>query len=48
LAKEIGGCERVLVSTRSKFNNPEYRKYIWEDNPFVDGFADAPGFHLCG
>jgi hypothetical protein len=46
LAKQIGRCDRVFVSSRSKFNNPEYRKYIWEANPFVDGFVDEPGFML--
>lgn len=46
LAKQVGRCDRVLISTRSRFNNPEYRKYVWEDNPFVDGFVDEPGFLL--
>jgi len=46
LAKEIGGCERVYISTRSKFNQPEYRKYLWENNRYVDGFVDEPGFLL--
>ena len=34
------GFARVLVSRRSDCRNPEYLKYIWEMNPYVDGFTD--------
>jgi hypothetical protein len=43
IAKESGKYERVYVSNYSKFRNPEYRKLLWECNPYVDGFCDENG-----
>lgn len=40
IAKEVHGIRRVLVSNLSVYRNPEYRKLVWELNPFVDGFCD--------
>jgi len=44
IAKTVAGYSKVLVSLRSEFRNPEYKRLVWEMNPFVDGFCqdDAP------
>lgn len=44
IAKQSGGFDRVLVSERSNFRHTDYRRLIWENNPFVDGFTveEAP------
>jgi len=39
IAKELG-YEKVFVSNRSAFRYEEYRKLVWECNPFIDGFCD--------
>jgi len=48
IAKQSGKYDKVYVSSRSQFRNEEYRKLIWESNPYVDGFcedeADYPIF----
>jgi hypothetical protein len=43
VAKETGAYEKVLISDRSQFRNPDYRKLIWEANPYVDGFTSDDG-----
>jgi len=43
IAKQTGKYDRVYVSNHSTFRNPEYRKLIWECNPYVDGFCDENG-----
>lgn len=43
IAKEVGGYQRVYISNFSEFRNADYKKLIWEMNPYVDGFVDAPG-----
>ncbi|MDR3724540.1 MAG: hypothetical protein P4K83_08660 [Terracidiphilus sp.] len=40
IAKQNCGYERVLVSNQSEFRNQEYKRLVWESNPFVDGFTD--------
>ncbi|MDR3404556.1 MAG: FkbM family methyltransferase [Chthoniobacter sp.] len=40
IAKEHGGFDRVLVSRASPFRDDDYRKLVWELNPYVDGFCD--------
>ncbi len=42
IAKETGTYGNVYVSNRSEFRSPEYKRLIWEKNPFVDGFSDEP------
>lgn len=34
------GFRRVLLSNQSAFRKPEYRKLVWELNPYLDGFTD--------
>ncbi len=40
IAKTVGGYERVYISNLSEYRHPDYRKLVWELNPFVDGFCD--------
>src|SRR5437899_452423 len=48
LAKDLGMYDRVFISNRSEFRHSDYRKYVWELNPYVDGFVDEPGVdHVC-
>lgn len=42
IAKE-SGVERVYISNHSPVVHPDYRKIVWEHNPYVDGFIDEPG-----
>lgn len=44
IAKQSGGFKRVLISDLSEYRHPDYRRLIWEVNPYVDGFTneDAP------
>jgi len=39
VAKTLG-YKKVFVSNLSAFRSTEYRRLIWEPNPFVDGFCD--------
>lgn len=43
IAKETGKYDKVYISNHSKFGHPDYKKLIWEYNPFVDGFSEAEG-----
>src|SRR5678815_4772012 len=40
VARQSGRVDRVLISTRSEFRQEAYKRFIWEMNPFVDGFCD--------
>jgi hypothetical protein len=40
IAKEYGGARRVLVSNLSEYRHPDYKRLVWEANPYVDGFCD--------
>jgi hypothetical protein len=31
---------KVFISNASDFRNKDYKKLVWESNPFVDGFTD--------
>ncbi len=46
IAKETRTYEKVLLSNQSNFRNKNYKKLIWELNPFVDGFTDEPGISI--
>jgi len=41
IAKTAGGFQKVYISNRSEYRQPDYKKLIWELNPFVDGFCDS-------
>ena len=43
IAKQSGKYTEVFISNRSIFRNADYKKLIWELNPFVDGFTDEEG-----
>lgn len=43
IAKESGRFDKVLISTLNKYKGNDYAKMVWETNPYVDGFTDAPG-----
>lgn len=40
IAKNLG-YQRVYISNLAVFANPIYRHYLWECNPYVDGFKDG-------
>lgn len=42
IAKE-NGYEKVYISNLSPVVHPDYKKLVWEYNPYVDGFVDEPG-----
>tara|TARA_S200002703_G_scaffold157503_1_gene165503 strand:- start:724 stop:1464 length:741 start_codon:yes stop_codon:yes gene_type:complete len=37
------GEKCVWISDSTFYRNPEIRKLVWENNPFVAGFTDEPG-----
>lgn len=47
IAKITQQYDVVLISNKSIFRNTDYKKLIWELNPYVDGFTnDAGVFHF--
>ena len=47
IAKETGAFDSVYISNHSFFRNEDYKKLIWESNPFLDGFTEDRGiFHF--
>jgi len=45
IAKESGIYGRVFISNRSLFRYPDYKKLVWELNPYIDGFTDEKGIY---
>lgn len=43
IAKTYGGYKRVYISNLSEYRHKDYRRLVWELNPFVDGFCDEDG-----
>jgi hypothetical protein len=43
IAKTYGGYQYVYISNQSVYRYNDYRKLIWEMNPYVDGFCDEDG-----
>lgn len=43
IAKETGAYKKVYISNLSEFRQPDYKRLIWEKNPYVDGFSDEKG-----
>lgn len=37
-----GRYDRVFIHSSSPFRHNDYKRLIWEQNPYVDGFTDAP------
>lgn len=46
VVKENNLYDKVYISEFSTFRNNVYRKYIWEQNPFVDGFVKQKGVNI--
>jgi hypothetical protein len=45
IAKESGEFDAVYISNCSVFRSDDYKRLVWELNPYVDGFTDEPGFY---
>lgn len=43
IAKEKCNFTTVLISERSLYRHPDYKKLVWEYNPYVDGFVKEKG-----
>lgn len=43
IAKEVHGYDKVYISNHSPVRHPDYKRIVWEYNPFVDGFTDEHG-----
>ncbi len=46
IAKESKIYDKVFISEKSIFGHSDYKKLIWELNPYVDGFTDESGI-IC-
>jgi len=40
IAKTSGGFKKVFISNLSTWRSLDYKKLVWELNPYVDGFCD--------
>lgn len=45
IAKTSGSYQRVMLSDQSQFRHPDYRKLVWECNPYFDGFTEENGVY---
>ena len=46
IAKETQSFDKVFISNHSLFRHPDYKRLVWEMNPYIDGFTDEKGiFH---
>jgi hypothetical protein len=43
IAKGTGAYRKVYISNLSEFRHPDYKRLIWEKNPYIDGFTDEKG-----
>ena len=43
LAKQFGGYDKVFVSTAAPYRHPDYKRLVWDANPYVDGFTHEHG-----
>jgi hypothetical protein len=48
IAKERSNVRRVYVSNHSIFRDAAYKHFIWESNPYVDGFVNESGLEIVG
>ena len=46
IAKETGAYKKVYISNKSIFRHPDYKRLIWEMNPYIDGFTDEMGYFI--
>lgn len=46
IAKETGAYQEVFISSKSLFRHPNYKKLVWEYNPYIDGFIDDSGVSI--
>lgn len=46
IAKESGIYNKVLLSEHSLFRHPDYRKLVWESNPYLDGYTQNKGIYF--
>lgn len=46
IVKENNFFDKVYISDFCTFRNNAYRKYIWEANPYVDGFVKEKGVDI--
>ena len=44
IAKEKG-YDKVFISNKSIYRNPQTKKLVWEYNPYVDGFCEEDHEH---
>jgi len=43
IAKQSGKYDKVYISNHSVYRDDEYRRLVWELNPYVNGFCDEHG-----
>lgn len=43
IAKETGAFDKVYLSNYSNFRNKDFKKIVWELNPYLDGFVEGDG-----
>ena len=43
IAKETNKFDEVFISEKSPYRHSDYKKLVWEINPYVDGFIDEKG-----
>lgn len=46
IAKEKGFYKEVYISKKSVYRHTDYKKLIWDLNPYVDGFTDEMGYYI--
>jgi len=46
IAKETGRYQKVYISNLSEFRQEATKHFIWELNPYIDGFCDEPGYYI--
>lgn len=45
IAKNDFNYDRVYITNASNYRHEDYRKLVWEYNPYVDGFTDEKGMN---
>lgn len=47
LLKEYGLADKVFISNQSPVRNKESLNFVWDTNPYLDGFSSMPPTKLC-